>query len=101
MLRTTAIPAPHPPRDPMIRLRELCTLVGRARATIYRDMQAGTFPRPVVLGPNARGWPLSEIERWQAERIDARDTGADVGLRALNRHIGRDQPPQQRARRAA
>ncbi len=87
----------QPDYDPFLRLPAVRELTGRSTAAIYRDMQAGTFPKPVVLGPNARAWRLSEIKAWQAERVAARDTGADAALRAVNPHIGRGRPKQQKA----
>lgn len=37
---------------------------GKPRASIYREMQAGTFPRPERIGPRAVAWRLSELCRW-------------------------------------
>jgi len=82
--------------DPFLRLPAVRELTGKSTAAIYRDMQAGTFPRAVVLGPNTRAWRLSEIEAWQAERVVARDTGADAELRAVNPHIGNGRRPKQK-----
>ncbi len=80
--------------DAFIRLPQVIALAGISTAQLYRLMQDGAFPRPVVLGPNARAWRLSEIKVWQAERVAARDTGADVHLRAMNPNIGRGRPKQ-------
>ena len=35
-----------------------------SKASIYRQMHAGTFPKPVQLGERAVGWRLSEIDEW-------------------------------------
>lgn len=77
------------PLDRFVRLPTVLGLTGKSTASIYRDMHEGTFPKPVVLGPNARAWRLSEIKAWQADRVRARDTGADAGLRAVNPNIGK------------
>ena len=45
--------------------------IGLARSTIYRMIEAGTFPRPVKIGQRAVAWPESDIERWIAERPEA------------------------------
>jgi prophage regulatory protein len=87
--------------DPFLRLPAVRELTGRSTAAIYRDMQAGKFPRPVALGPNARGWRLSEIAGWQAERLAARDSGADAPLRAVNPNIGKDRQRKQHAQSIA
>ena len=72
-----------------VRLPVVRELTGLSTAQLYRMMQDGSFPRAVVLGPNARAWRLSEIKAWQVERVAARDTGTDAPLRAVNPNIGR------------
>ena len=42
--------------------------VGKSRAQICRDIKAGKFPAPIVLGPNAVGWFENEIEDWLETR---------------------------------
>lgn len=49
-----------------LRLPAVMNAVGLARATIYKRMKAGTFPKPVQLGPRAVAWDESEIADWQA-----------------------------------
>ena len=39
-----------------------------SKASIYRQMHAGTFPKPVQLGERAVGWRSSEIDEWLASR---------------------------------
>jgi len=39
-----------------------------SRSAIYRDMSAGTFPKPKRIGKRAVAWPASSIEAWIAER---------------------------------
>ncbi len=87
--------------DAFLRLPQVTALSGLSSAQLYRLMQEGTFPRPVVLGPNARAWRLSEVKSWQAERVLARDTGADANLRAVNKHIGHGRPRRHQAQQAA
>ena len=84
-----------------IRLPAVRELTGVSTAQLYRLMQDGSFPRAIVLGPNARAWRLSEIVAWQAERVAARDTGADAHLRAVNPNIGRGRRPKQATGTAA
>ena len=52
---------------------------GIARMTVYRLMGAGTFPRPVKIGPRANRWPESEIETWMAAKMAARPEGTAPG----------------------
>ena len=93
--------APLHDTDPFLRLPAVLALVGLSTAQVYRLMQNEVFPKPVVLGRNARAWRLSEIVAWQAERIAARDTGADADLRAVNPNIGHGRHRKDEAQQAA
>ena len=37
-------------------------MLGLSRSTIYRMMNDGEFPRPVVLGRRAVGWRAADVE---------------------------------------
>lgn len=39
---------------------------GLSRTTIWRKIQAKTFPAPIRLTDHAVGWRESEVEAWQA-----------------------------------
>ena len=52
----------------MLRLREVESRVGFRRSQIYRNIEAGTFPRPVPLGARVRRWAAHEVEQWMRER---------------------------------
>ena len=56
-----------------IRLHVVIQLTGYRRSAIYEKMAAGTFPKPVKLGPRAIAWLSSEVESWMEERIAERD----------------------------
>jgi prophage regulatory protein len=57
------------PAPRLVRIREVETLVGKKRSSIYADP---TFPRPVKIGARASAWVESEILRWIEDRIAAR-----------------------------
>ena len=42
-----------------------------SKASIYRQIRAGTFPGPVRLGPRAVGWRRDAILRWLDSREPA------------------------------
>ena len=42
---------------------------GLSRSTIYLEIKAGTFPKPIAIGKRARGWIESEIDDWITKRI--------------------------------
>ena len=57
----------------LIRRHEVEKRTGKSRAGIYESMDAGTFPRPVKIGPRAVAWVESEIDDWLRQRIAERD----------------------------
>ncbi|TNC61832.1 helix-turn-helix transcriptional regulator [Rubellimicrobium roseum] len=48
--------------------REVEEIVGLSRASIYRLMERGEFPRPVRVTSKAVRWPESSIAQWIVER---------------------------------
>ena len=40
-------------------------LAGISRATIYRMIKAGKFPRPLSIGTGAVRWRQSDVTAWQ------------------------------------
>ncbi len=53
--------------DRLLRLREVAERVGMSKATIYRKIALGEFPRPVSVGGSSVRWRESEIDGWMAE----------------------------------
>jgi len=76
----------HTPQKIFIRLPEVLSRTGYGRATIYRKMKDGSFPRSVKLeGPpidpeafdsKAVAWIEDEVEQWIESRIEERDLGS-------------------------
>jgi prophage regulatory protein len=54
-----------------LRLAEVRNRVGYGRATIYRLMGAGEFPRSYSLGARAVAWLESDIDAWIEARVKA------------------------------
>jgi prophage regulatory protein len=52
----------------ILRRPEVEAQTGLSYPTIYRHIQAGTFPPQVQLGPNSVGWIEEEIDAWIASR---------------------------------
>ena len=52
----------------LIRLTEVVAQTGMSKPSVYRQLQAGTFPRPVKLGPRAVAWRQEDIENWIQSR---------------------------------
>lgn len=57
----------------VLRRRQVEARTGLSRASIYAGVKAGTFPKPVNLGPNSVGWLEHEVAHWIASRIAQRD----------------------------
>ena len=47
-----------------------------SRATIYRKIENGSFPRPLKIGANRIAWLASEIDEWIQSLAEARNTEA-------------------------
>jgi prophage regulatory protein len=58
----------------LLRLAVVRVRVGLATSTIYQMISAGTFPRPVHIGPRASRWVESEIEDWIQASIALRNS---------------------------
>lgn len=52
----------------IFRRREVERYTKLSKATLYRLIRAGTFPRPIRLGERAVGWLRKEIDAWLASR---------------------------------
>jgi prophage regulatory protein len=62
----------------LIRLPETLAKTGLSRTRLYEAVNAGTFPKPVKLGPEARaiGFLESELDAWIEARVRDRETAA-------------------------
>lgn len=60
-------------RDRLIRLPEVQRLTGLKRSGIYEQMQRGTFPRSVKVGPRAATWSEAAIQAWITDRLEGRN----------------------------
>jgi prophage regulatory protein len=60
----------------ILRYPKVEDLTGLKHSAIYERIAKGTFPKPISLGPKARGWLEEEIFAWINERVVERDGGA-------------------------
>lgn len=49
----------------------------QSRASIYRGIAAGSFPKPVKTGTRAVAFVQAELDAWVRERIADRDAAAN------------------------
>jgi prophage regulatory protein len=54
--------------DRLLKITEVAAITNRSKASIYRDLKVGRFPRPVETGPNSVRWPASVVDAWVASR---------------------------------
>lgn len=47
-----------------IRIADVLRITALSRATLYRRIADGKFPKPVHLGGRACGWPLHALQAW-------------------------------------
>ena len=55
----------------ILRLPKVLEMTGLSRTSVWRQVKAGTFPKPVKLGPRAVGWLASKIDKWLRNRPEA------------------------------
>ena len=78
----------------LLRMPEVLERTGVSKATIYRLIKAGKFPKPVGLGVRAVGWDAHAIDEW----IEAREVAADFAEtagRGYSRFERRDRRPSE------
>lgn len=56
----------------LIRFREVLTMTGLSRSSLYRFIEENQFPPPVQLGGRAVAWVEGEVQEWIAQRITNR-----------------------------
>jgi prophage regulatory protein len=61
------------PHKRILRRAEVTMRTGLSNTSVYREIQAGRFPKPVALGRRAVGWIEGEVDAWLDARARARD----------------------------
>lgn len=55
----------------LLRLPNVCALVGLSKSQIYRLIRAGEFPSGISLGANSVAWSSEQVHAWVLEKIAA------------------------------
>lgn len=50
--------------DRILRIRSVLELTGLSRATLYRKIEAGRFPRQIKIAERCAGWRESAVREW-------------------------------------
>ena len=64
-------PATRPPAfraGTVIRLKEVCEMLGLSRSTIYKLLSENKFPKPVHLALRSVRWRVEDVESWRDAR---------------------------------
>ncbi|MCY4654943.1 MAG: AlpA family transcriptional regulator [Dehalococcoidia bacterium] len=59
----------------VLRLPAVLARVGISRSTLWRLIQANSFPKPIRLGGRSVGWIEAEIDDWILSRARAEGNG--------------------------
>ncbi len=67
---TLAIQPPPPalPETGFLRQPQVLVFVPISRSTLWRRVQAGTFPGPVKLSARVTAWRAEDLRRWIADQ---------------------------------
>jgi prophage regulatory protein len=60
----------------LIACKDVCRRTSLSRASLYRLMAEGSFPKPVPLHGVRKAWIETEVDAWIASRIAARNAEA-------------------------
>lgn len=53
----------------VLRVKDVCTVAGMSRPSLYEAMAAGLWPRPIKLGAKSSAWKASEVNAMLAARV--------------------------------
>lgn len=62
------------PIERILRCTQVLDRRGDGRTTMYSDIAAGLFPKPVRIGKRSVGWPESEVEAIVRARVAGKTT---------------------------
>ncbi|WP_299198026.1 AlpA family transcriptional regulator [uncultured Amphritea sp.] len=60
----------------LLRLPEVQKATALSRSSIYRLMEAGTFPDSIQLSARSIAWVEEEVQNWIQQRIDERESSS-------------------------
>ena len=61
-----------------LRMQSVLDRTGLSRATLYRQIRDGSFPRQLQLTRRCVAWRESEVQSWMAERFGERADNANA-----------------------
>ncbi len=58
-----------------LNIKDVCRATTLSRATVYRGIAEGRFPKPLKLSPRRVAWPETAIEEWAESRLPKNGEG--------------------------
>jgi prophage regulatory protein len=55
------------PANGYVRQKWIAAYLPISKSKLWRDCQAGTFPKPYKLGPRVTGWRTSDVRQWMLD----------------------------------
>lgn len=62
----------------ILKLKEVCAIVGLKPSTIYKLMSHGDFPKQVKLTAKSVGWANNEVKQWVSSKISSDSNGESL-----------------------
>lgn len=53
-----------------IKLKEVLSICGKSRSSVYASIKSGNFPAPIKVGGRSSAWVKSEVLQWAQRCID-------------------------------
>lgn len=50
--------------NPLMTLRAVTQFTSLSRATVYRRVKEGSFPKPIKIGDNRVAWRFEDLDAW-------------------------------------
>lgn len=61
----------------ILKIYEVVQKCNLSRATIYKKVKEGTFPRQIKLSERSSGWLESEVDQWIENKVKERETSQE------------------------
>lgn len=62
----------------ILKINEVVQKCNLSRATIYKKVKEGTFPKQIKLSERSSGWLESEVNQWIESRVEEREASQEV-----------------------
>jgi len=53
-----------------LNMKDVQSITGKSRSTLYRWINNGSFPEPINIGENSIAWPAESISAWRENTIN-------------------------------